>query len=163
MLAGLIRDDERSTLAGVPGLTDLPLIGRLFARNQTEAQQTDILLVLTPHIIRVLDLTENDLRPFRVGREASGGGAVIDLPTTPAQPPPAELPENLPAGMVPPPAPDRRLVHHDAAAAGHGGAAGVPAGATEEAAAVVLGPSVVRRRSAVVRVPGPSSPSAREP
>jgi general secretion pathway protein D len=105
MLAGLIRDNERRTLSGVPGLTDLPLIGRLFARNQTEAQQTDILLVLTPHIIRVLELTENDLRPFRVGRESGGAGAVIDLPTTPTQPPPAELPENLPPGMVPPPAP----------------------------------------------------------
>ena len=78
ILAGLIRDDERDTLAGVPGLSDLPLIGRLFARNTRETQETDIILTLTPHIVRVLDLTEDDLRPFRVGRDASA--PVIDLP-----------------------------------------------------------------------------------
>ena len=36
MLAGLIRDDERTTLAGVPGLSDLPLVGHLFANNHKE-------------------------------------------------------------------------------------------------------------------------------
>jgi general secretion pathway protein D len=70
MLAGLIRDDERTVLAGVPGLSDLPLIGKLFANNHKEAQQTDIILTLTPHIVRVLDVNEEDLRPFRLGRES---------------------------------------------------------------------------------------------
>ena len=36
VLAGLIRDDERTSLEGVPGLSDIPLIGRLFAHNKTE-------------------------------------------------------------------------------------------------------------------------------
>jgi general secretion pathway protein D len=79
MLAGLIRDEERTTLSGVPGLSDLPLIGRLFANNQRRTQQTDIVLTLTPHIVRVLDLSEEDLRPFRLGRDSGAGGAV-DLP-----------------------------------------------------------------------------------
>jgi general secretion pathway protein D len=72
MLAGLIRDNERTSLAGVPGLSDLPLIGRLFASNRKETQQTDIVLTLTPHIVRVLDLSESDLRPFRLGRDLPG-------------------------------------------------------------------------------------------
>ena len=71
MLAGLIRDDERTTLSGTPGLSDLPLIGRLFASHHKEARQTDIILTLTPHIVRVLDLAEDDLRPFRLGRETA--------------------------------------------------------------------------------------------
>ena len=99
ILAGLIRDDERDTLAGVPGLSDLPLIGRLFARNTREAQETDIILTLTPHIIRVLDLTEEDLRPFRVGRDAAT--PLLDLPAPP--PPPLEL--QPPAPQQPPPIP----------------------------------------------------------
>ena len=74
MLAGLIRDEERTTLSGVPGLSDLPLIGRLFANNQRKTQQTDIILTLTPHIVRVLDLSEEDLRPFRLGRDSARGG-----------------------------------------------------------------------------------------
>jgi general secretion pathway protein D len=67
MLAGLIRDDERTQLTGTPGLSDLPIIGRLFAVHHKESQQTDIVLTLTPHIVRVLDLSEDDLRPFRLG------------------------------------------------------------------------------------------------
>ena len=69
MLAGLIRDDERRVLNGVPGLSDIPVIGRMFAHNRLETTQTDIILTLTPHIIRVLDVKDADLRAFRVGRE----------------------------------------------------------------------------------------------
>ncbi|MBI3048264.1 MAG: hypothetical protein HYY76_08115, partial [Acidobacteria bacterium] len=65
LLAGLIRDDERNVAAGVPGLSDLPVVGRLFAHNRRETQETDIVLTLTPRIVRVLDLSEEDLRPFR--------------------------------------------------------------------------------------------------
>jgi general secretion pathway protein D len=69
MLAGLIRDDERDALDGIPGLSDLPLVGRLFAHSTRSTDQTDIILTLTPHLVRVLDLKEADLRPFRVGRD----------------------------------------------------------------------------------------------
>jgi general secretion pathway protein D len=85
MLAGLIRDDERTVLAGIPGLSDIPVVGRLFAHNRRETQETDIIMTLTPHIVRVLDLTEADLRPFRVGKD-------LGLPMV-----------DLPAGILPPP------------------------------------------------------------
>lgn len=78
MLAGLIRDDERKVLSGVPGLSDIPVIGRLFAYNHIESQETDIILTLTPHIVRVLDLTEADLRPFLVDSDL--GVPIGDLP-----------------------------------------------------------------------------------
>ncbi len=77
MLAGLIRDEERTTLDGIPGLSDIPFIGRLFAHNKTERIESDIIITLTPHIVRVLDLSEVDLRPFRVGRDT--GGPILDL------------------------------------------------------------------------------------
>ncbi len=88
ILGGLIRDDERTTLDGVPGLSDIPVIGRLFAKNHRERQETDIVLTLTPHIVRVLDVTEADLRPFRVGRDA--GTSFIELP--PVETPPRDKP-----------------------------------------------------------------------
>lgn len=84
MLAGLIRDDERRSLDGVPGLVDIPLVGRLFAHNTKTTTQTDIILTLTPHIIRVLDLTEADLRPFRVGRDSLA--PITELPLVPEIP-----------------------------------------------------------------------------
>ncbi len=107
MLAGLIRDEERTTLDGVPGLSDLPVVGRLFAKNHRETKETDVVLMLTPRIIRVLDLTEDDLRPFRVGRDSSGGVYELPLPA-PAQPqqpqpqqqPPGAEEPNLP-GVAP--------------------------------------------------------------
>lgn len=96
MLAGLIRDEERKVMSGIPGLSDIPVVGRLFAFNRTETQATDIILTLTPHIVRVLDLTETDVRAFRMGRDT--GAAVVDVPgPTPVRPPDA-----APAGPVPP-------------------------------------------------------------
>jgi general secretion pathway protein D len=92
MLAGLIRDEERTTLAGIPGLSDMPIIGRLFAHNKKETQETDIILTLTPRIVRVLNLTAEDLQPFRMGRDA--GAPITDiaplpipLPSLPPKPP----------------------------------------------------------------------------
>jgi general secretion pathway protein D len=87
MLAGLIRDDERRSLDGIPGLSDIPILGRLFAHNAKTTEQSDIILTLTPHIIRVLDLTEADLRPFRVGRDSVSPLAELPLPVEPPKPP----------------------------------------------------------------------------
>jgi general secretion pathway protein D len=108
MLAGLIRDEERRTLDGIPGLSDLPVIGRIFAHNKTEINQSDIILTLTPHIIRVLDVSEDDLRAFRVGRD-SGSSLGGDLPPAldiPTPTPPPAAPPTAPAPAPPPgPAP----------------------------------------------------------
>ena len=103
MLAGLIRDDERRVLDGVPGLSDLPILGRLFAHSRKETQETDIVLTLTPRIIRVLDLNETDLRPFRVGRET--GVTSLELPL-PMQLPPVNpvVTPAAPAAPLQPPA-----------------------------------------------------------
>jgi general secretion pathway protein D len=100
LLAGLIRDEEHLTIDGIPGLSDIPGVGRIFGHTQKTGQQTDIILTLTPHIIRVLDLTEADLRSFRVGRDAVA--PLTDLPL------PVELPRPQPAVPAPttnPPAP----------------------------------------------------------
>ena len=83
MLAGLIRDEERKSFATIPGLGDIPVIGRLFGYNRKETTETDIILTLTPRIVRVLNLTEEDLEAFRVPREggaAPGGEAMPPLP-----------------------------------------------------------------------------------
>ena len=110
MLAGLIRDDERDVLDGIPGLSDLPVVGRIFGKTHKESQETDIILTLTPHIVRVLDLNEADLRPFKLGRE-TGGAMGVDLSTPgvsqplaqPPLPPPAADPGRTPQGGDPRP------------------------------------------------------------
>ncbi|MEE2636608.1 MAG: hypothetical protein VYE68_05160 [Acidobacteriota bacterium] len=100
ILAGLIRDEEREVIEGIPGLMDLPLVGRLFARNRSDIQETDIIVTLTPRILRVLDLEESDLRAFRVERDT---GAGLGLDITP--PLPAPMPRALQPAAPPPPQP----------------------------------------------------------
>ena len=95
MLAGLIRDDERHSLDGLPGLSDVPLVGHIFAHSRTETTQTDIILTLTPHIVRVLNIEEEDLRAFRVGRDSVA--PVSDLPTPIEIQRPVEQPNAAPA------------------------------------------------------------------
>jgi general secretion pathway protein D len=106
MLAGLIRDDERLVRSGVPGLSDIPVIGRIFTNNRRQTQETDILLTLTPHIVRVLELSENDLRPFKLERD---GGAAPGGDAPQFQMPPRDEPilpgMQKPAIAAPPAAP----------------------------------------------------------
>ena len=112
MLAGLIRDDERTVLSGVPGLSDIPLIGHLFANNRKETQQTDIILTLTPHIVRVLDVTEADLRPFRLGRDTGAASLSEILGNQPGGTPRDQELEQPPAAVTqasPLPAPAPRI------------------------------------------------------
>jgi len=100
LLAGLIRDDERTIMDGIPGLSDLPIVGRLFAHNRKSTEQTDIVLTITPHIIRVLDLSADDLRPFRVSND--GNAPLIDLPIITPQTPPVQIEPAQPAVPAPP-------------------------------------------------------------
>jgi general secretion pathway protein D len=127
LLAGLIRDDERRIRRGIPGLSDLPGVGRMFGHSTDERTQTDIILMLTPRIVRVLELNEVDLRAFQMGRDSGAAGSIpgpprlgapaggIDLPL-PDQPeildrpdvqpgPEPSQPGAQPARPVMPPAP----------------------------------------------------------
>jgi general secretion pathway protein D len=88
LLAGLIRDEERIVTSGIPGLVDIPAIGRLFASTHRESKESDIVVTLTPHIVRVLDVTEEDLRAFRVGRGDDAPGFSLEIPVPGAVPPP---------------------------------------------------------------------------
>ncbi len=105
MLAGLIRDDERRVLEGVPGLSDLPVLGRIFTHSQKETTQTDIILTLTPHIVRVLDLDERDLAAFRVGRDSGTTSAGVLPLLEPTRPVPDGPPVQPAVPGAAPPAP----------------------------------------------------------
>ncbi|HUF17859.1 MAG TPA: secretin N-terminal domain-containing protein [Thermoanaerobaculia bacterium] len=67
LLAGLIREDDSITKDDIPFLSDLPVIGRLFSREQNNVATTDVVLTMTPHIIRIPDITDEDLAPMWVG------------------------------------------------------------------------------------------------
>ncbi len=83
LLAGLLKDEERTSVTGIVGLKDIPLLGRLFSSTQVQLEQTDVIMTLTPYIIRNLDLAEEDLRTLWVETGSlaaiSGGGAEAAL------------------------------------------------------------------------------------
>jgi general secretion pathway protein D len=108
LLAGLISREDRTTASRVPGLGDLPVMGRLFSSQADDSQRTELVLAITPRIVRnvrPLDASESELwvgtesqprlRPY-AGRVAiSEAVAAADRPAeTPAaassSPPAAE-------------------------------------------------------------------------
>lgn len=65
VLGGLIRDNSTSGKTGVPLLQDVPLVGKLFGTNRAENTRTELLVVLTPRVVRTdIDIREvsEDLR-----------------------------------------------------------------------------------------------------
>jgi len=97
MLAGLISDEERRSAVKVPGLGDMPVLGRLFSSTNTDASKTEIVLLITPHVVRNLVRPEARFEEFLAGTEASiggggafaAGGAPIAAPERVALAPPA--------------------------------------------------------------------------
>ncbi len=79
LLAGLLRDEERRSMGGVTGIKDIPILGSLFGATQKTIEQSDIVLTITPHIIRAIDITEEDGKPLWVDPDnlagVTGGGA----------------------------------------------------------------------------------------
>lgn len=54
ILGGLINDSERKSAQRVPGLGDLPIVGRLFASQKDDNQKTELVLSITPRLVRGL-------------------------------------------------------------------------------------------------------------
>jgi general secretion pathway protein D len=71
VLAGLINDEDRSTANGLPFLSDLPVLGRLFSSKNDSHVKTEIVLSITPHLIRNLQRKEPAAESFWSGTEAS--------------------------------------------------------------------------------------------
>lgn len=71
VLMGLIRDEERRTASGVPGLMEMPVLGRLFSVPRDERQKTEIVLSITPRIVRNLTRPDAQEMEFWSGTDVS--------------------------------------------------------------------------------------------
>lgn len=70
ILAGLISDDERKNASRLPGLGDIPLIGRLFSNQEDRKSKTEIVLAITPRVIANLELPKADVSEYWSGTES---------------------------------------------------------------------------------------------
>jgi general secretion pathway protein D len=60
LLAGLLRDEERRSVGGITFLKDIPILGNLFSATKKQIEQTDLVMTITPHIIRPVEISEED-------------------------------------------------------------------------------------------------------
>jgi general secretion pathway protein D len=113
LLAGLLRDDQRRILTGLPGIMRVPGLRSIFGNSNDVISQTDIVMLITPHIVRTHELSVADLTPIYMGTQQNVGlGGPPPLIQAPAaEEPAAAMPPETPAPIttqkpqfLPPPA-----------------------------------------------------------
>jgi general secretion pathway protein D len=82
VLAGLINDEERSSANRLPGLGDIPAIGRLFSSTRDNNSKTEIVLLITPRIVRNVARPDSNAFNEPAGSEASVGAPPLQLKST---------------------------------------------------------------------------------
>jgi general secretion pathway protein D len=119
VLAGLISDEDRRSADRVPGIGNMPVIGRLFSNTRDNVVKSEIVLLITPRVVRSLARPEVRSSEFAAGTESSTGSPpgiappIFPLPTqqqpipgatppAPAKPPSGA--DQVPFGGIKPPA-----------------------------------------------------------
>ena len=106
VLAGLINDEDRRSAQQVPGVSRLPVIGRLFSNNNDTVNKTEVVLLITPRVIRNIERPGVRLEEFNSGTEMDvggrGGGAPFQIPSVSLQPQPQPQKEPAPEAPRPP-------------------------------------------------------------
>jgi general secretion pathway protein D len=124
ILGGLIQDNERDTANKVPGLGELPVLGRLFSNQSNALDKTEIVLSITPRILRRMERPSSELAEYWSGPETNlrtavgspvpgrpgapvinvpGGGFIPGAPGAPPKPVPPVAPgagPTVPGGAV---------------------------------------------------------------
>jgi len=122
ILGGLTQNSTQNTNAGIPGVLDIPVLGYFFGSKQKNTTEDEILIAVTPHIIRAPDLSvmgeepidtgsENNVKVFYTQPQTGPAGAPTTVPQpaapqpqlTPAPQQPAPQPQLMPAPQQPAP------------------------------------------------------------
>ncbi|HEY8055201.1 MAG TPA: secretin N-terminal domain-containing protein [Terriglobales bacterium] len=109
VLGGMMVNTVTHNVNGIPGLSQIPLFKYLFSSTHDETQHSEIVIVLTPHIVHSLNITAQDERALDTGTQDNV--ELRELPPaqlqTPAAPPSGSEPAApAPGAAAPPPAPE---------------------------------------------------------
>ena len=73
IMAGLLRETERNSMKGFPLVSSIPVLKSIFSGNKDEVEQTDIVITITPRILRYTEINEEDLAGYWAGTESRPG------------------------------------------------------------------------------------------
>jgi general secretion pathway protein D len=104
VLAGLIQNEDRSNSTHLPGVGDVPVLGRLFGSSQDTRNKTEVVLSITPHLVRTIQRPAATTSEFSAGTEVGfrrrpDGAARVSVRAAGAP---------APAGALPAPQPPRQ-------------------------------------------------------
>ena len=116
ILGGIIETQETTSMAGIPGLSKIPVLKHFFSSTRKEVSENEVLIVITPHIVRLPRMTAANLRGIDVGtssnfrirtrRATTEPAPAASDPTAVPAPPPPPLPSG-PPGPAPPASPEQ--------------------------------------------------------
>lgn len=73
MIAGLLQNDINSQIAGLPGLMDLPVLGRLFRSDSFQRQESELVVILSAYVVQAVD------RPDAMATPSDGFAPASDV------------------------------------------------------------------------------------
>lgn len=106
LLGGILEDTETQSMSGYPWISKLPLLKYLFAQDNKQHTENEIIFAITPHIVRAPEITEENMRQIEVGtgnsielrrKVAAPAATGSEHPADGAKPKPAAAP-TPPAG-----------------------------------------------------------------
>jgi general secretion pathway protein D len=100
VLGGMLEDTQTKALTGIPGLSQIPILGYLFGQTTTEHRETETVFVLIPHIVRSRDYSEANQAALDVG---TANAIELRRVSHPAAGPQGAPPAGQPAAGAPPP------------------------------------------------------------
>jgi general secretion pathway protein D len=96
LIGGLLSTQDNKSKTGVPGLANIPIIGKLFSGDSVDRERDEIMIALVPHIVRRPDITPENVRA--IGSGPTGTVTVRRSPLPPLDPLPVPPADNPPAG-----------------------------------------------------------------
>jgi pilus assembly protein CpaC len=60
-IAGILQETTRENLSKYPGLGDIPILGALFKSKSFQKNETELVIIVTPHLVKPLNMAEQTL------------------------------------------------------------------------------------------------------
>jgi general secretion pathway protein D len=100
LLGGLMQDTDTKSVSGIPGLSNIPILKRLFTSESIEHDRNELLIALIPHIVRTPGITDVNLRVVDAGTEQYTHMSLTPRTEAPPAPAPA-IPQMAPQPVPP--------------------------------------------------------------